>query len=94
MMPKEKFQHVQKNSPERVDRSGGHQRDWLLACRGEKPAWANFDYAGPLTEAYLLGNIAMKLNQKIEWDSEAMRITNCEAANQYVQREYRKGWEI
>jgi hypothetical protein len=49
---------VNKDAPERVERSHGHERDWLLACRGGKPAWANFDYSGPLTEFNMLGNVA------------------------------------
>jgi hypothetical protein len=41
-----------------------------------------------------LGNIALKLNRKIEYDAKAMRITNCEEANQYLRREYREGWGL
>jgi predicted dehydrogenase len=70
--------------------------EWLRGIKNGDPDQPScpFSYAGPLTEAYLLGNIAMKVNQKIEWDASAMKITNCDAANEYVQREYREGWEI
>jgi hypothetical protein len=36
----------------------------------------------------------LKVGQTIQWDPKARRVTNCEAANQYLQREYRRGWEI
>ncbi len=82
--------------PQTLRRYGDMYVEWLKGIKENNPDQPScpFSYAGPLTEAYLLGNIAMKLNQTIEWDAEAMRITNCETANQYIQREYRKGWEI
>ena len=56
---------------------------------------ATVDYAGPLTEAVLLGNIAVRYREsKLEWDAEAMRITNHEKANSWLRREYRDGWDI
>jgi hypothetical protein len=60
---------------------------------GSKPL-CPFPYAGPLTEALLLGNIALRVGRRIEWDSAAFRVTNCEEANQYLRRQYRKGWEL
>jgi len=45
-----------------------------------------------LTEAYLLGNIALKLGQKIEWDPAGFRVTNGADANQYLKRDPREGW--
>ncbi|MFW6170946.1 MAG: Gfo/Idh/MocA family protein [Planctomycetota bacterium] len=82
--------------PKTLRRHNDMYAEWLAGIQNNDPDRPScpFSYAGPLTEAYLLGNIAMKLNQKIEWDSDAMRVTNCEPANQYVRREYRKGWEI
>ncbi len=71
-----------------------HYRDWLDACKGGTPACSNFSYAGPLTEVANLANIALRAGKKIEWDSAAMRVTNDESANQYVTKEYRKGWEL
>lgn len=72
-----------------------HQkREWVAACKGGPPPLANFDYAGPFTEAMLLGNIAVRVGEKVEWDGPNMRITNVPAANQYLSKEYRKGWEV
>ena len=71
---------------------------------------SSFDYSGPLTETVLMGNIAIRsymlrekgLNRtsqfigrkKLEWDGNAMKIKNLDAANQFVGRDYRKGWEL
>jgi hypothetical protein len=67
---------------------------WIKGIRtGSKPL-CPFPYAGPLTEALLLGNIALKVGRRVEWDPVAFRITNCEEANQYLRRQYRKGWQL
>jgi len=55
---------------------------------------ANFEYASPFTETVLLGNVALRAEERIEWDSEAMRVTNAEAANDLLHREYRDGWSL
>ena len=61
---------------------------------GGKP-WANFDYAGPLTEAVLLGGVATRFpHATLVWDAAAVQFTNLPEANQYVKRPYRKGWEV
>ena len=56
---------------------------------------SNFvDYAGPMTEMVLLGNVAMRVGQPIDWDADNLRVTNNAAAAQYIRHEYRQGWEI
>jgi len=80
--------------PRTLPRSQGHHRDWVEACKGGKPASSNFDYAGPLTEMVLLGNLAIRTGKRLEWDGPAMKVTNVPEANQYVSREYRKGWSL
>jgi predicted dehydrogenase len=69
-------------------------KDWVTAIKAGKQAPCHFGYAGPFTEAYLLGNIALRAGHRVEWDPHAFRITNCREANQYLTREYRKGWEL
>ncbi len=72
-----------------------HWHQWVNACLGEGEASANFDYAGPLTESLLLGVIANRLPQeKLIWDTDAVRITNSAKANAMVRRTYRQGWEV
>jgi len=81
-------------APERtIPKSPGHYVEWLNACKGGPAAGTNFDYSGPLTETVLLGNLAIRVNQPIEWDSEKMK-TNVAEANALLRREYRKGWEL
>ena len=60
----------------------GHFLNWTLACKGEDKAMSSFDYAGPLSEIIVLGDIALLHPGKtLLWDSENMKITNDEAAN-------------
>lgn len=55
---------------------------------------SNFEHAGPFTEFVLLGNVAIRTQKKIEWDAEAMKAKGCPEADQYIKREYRKGWSL
>jgi predicted dehydrogenase len=72
-----------------------HYHQFVEAVLGNGTPSANFDYAGPLTEAVLLGTVAMRFPQtKLAWDAGQMRFTNVEAANEHVRRAYRSGWEI
>ena len=72
-----------------------HHLEWVEAClgSGQTPS-SNFDYAGALTETVLLGNFAVRSGRRVEWDPAAGKCTNLPEANQYVSREYRKGWEL
>jgi predicted dehydrogenase len=75
----------------------GHEQDWVRACKDGKPACSNFDYAGPLTEMVVMGNLAIRpenVGKKLLWDGEKMRVTNDEKANDYVQTHYREGWTL
>jgi predicted dehydrogenase len=80
-----------------LPRSPGHYEEWIQACKGGKPAGSNFDWAGPLTEAVLLGNVALRSELRedltiswLEWDSKKLSFTNMEEANRFLRREYRK----
>jgi len=76
-------------------RSQGHHQDWLLACKGGKPASSNFNYGGPLTEMALLGVLAIRnQNRKLLWDVKKMEISNDQEANKYVNPPYRDGWTL
>ncbi len=73
----------------------GHEKDWVRACKGGKPASSNFDYAGPLAETVLMGNLAVRYpNRKLLWNGEKMEVTNDPNANAYVRRKYRDGWAL
>ncbi|MFL2598407.1 MAG: Gfo/Idh/MocA family protein [Flavobacteriaceae bacterium] len=91
----------------------GHQRKWVDACKAgfnskeHKSLTSSFDYAGPMTETVLMGNLAIRsymlrdestkeffARKKLLWDGDNMKITNLEAANQFVTREYREGFKV
>lgn len=75
-------------------KGANHWKQFVEACQGEGQTTADFDYAGPLTEAILLGDIATRFPQTtLGWDSRRMKFDRDEA-NQYVRREYRQGWSV
>ncbi len=87
--------------PQRIERSPGHHKEWLIACKGGPAARASFDWAGPLTEVVLYGNIALRMERqlyekglKLHCDGPNMRITNLPEANRYIRDEYRDGWML
>jgi predicted dehydrogenase len=77
-----------------IPRSKGHHRDWIDACKGGKPASSNFDYAGPMTEVILLGNVALRTGKKLTWDGPNMKATNAPEADKYICPEYHNGWTL
>lgn len=77
-----------------IPESIGHHAEWLNACKTNGPTTCNFQYGALLTEAGLLGNVAYRTGQKIEWDPRAMRAKNCPEAGQDVHHHYRAGWRI
>jgi len=101
LIPESKMSEYKKPDPT-IPRSPGHHIEWIEACKGGKPAGSNFpDHAGLLAQAVLLGNVALRpelkerMNRtKLMWDGENMKITNVPDANQFLQREYRKGWTL
>jgi predicted dehydrogenase len=94
IIPETKMKEYRRPEPT-IPRVKGHHEDWLEAVKNNRPAGSNFDYGGPLTELAQLGIIATKmLGRKLEWDSENMRFTNCDEANQYINPSGRKGWTL
>ncbi len=87
--------------PKKLERSPGHHQEWINACKGGAKAGSNFDWAGPLTETVLLGNVALRaqLRERLTrsvllWDSEKLAFSNVAEANQFLRREYRQGWVV
>jgi predicted dehydrogenase len=84
-----------------IPRSPGHYKEWIDACKGGEPGGSNFDWAGPLAEAVLLGNVALRVElreklsrTKLYWDGDKMEFTNMPEANQFLHYEYRQGWSL
>jgi predicted dehydrogenase len=91
LLPDEKFKDYARPTLEPVN----HWQQFIDAVRGSGQTSANFDYAGPLTEAILLGGVASRFPQTtLEWDAAKLRFTNVAEANQHLRRTYRKGWEV
>ena len=73
-----------------------HKQEWVEAIRAGKPsiALSNFEYASTLTESMLLGNVAVRSGDAIDYEPATGRITNSSTASQYLKPYFRKGWEI
>lgn len=92
--------------------SEGHYKQWVeasIAGYGKQEVSSPFEIAGPLTEALLVANLAIRgydiqkevlgeetypgQSVKLLWDHQNMKITNFDEVNQYVKRDYREGWK-
>lgn len=93
LLPENQFKDFQRPKPFIADSPGQHI-EWLNAIKNGTPTGSPFSYAGPLSEANHLGNVAFRAGGKILWDAKAMKITNLEAANRFLSREPRQGWSL
>jgi len=93
LLPEEKFKDYQRPEPSIPDSPGQHQ-EWLQACKTGSHTSSPFSYAGPLTEANHLGNVAFRAGQKLHWDAANLRVPNCPAAERFFTREPRSGWKL
>ena len=84
-----------KRPPKTLPRSIGHHKEWIEACKHGTPTRSGFDFAGPLTEAVLLGTVSVRMGgRRLSWDSKNFKITNLPEANKYLHYEYRQGWTL
>ena len=94
IIPEAKMQAAERPEKTIPRVQGSHEQDWIRACKSGEPAGADFSYSGPLAEACCLGNIAQRVDTRVEWDAENMKVTNLPDANKYIRTEYRTGWEL
>lgn len=73
---------------------GSHEAIWVAACKKEGPVSSDFGYASGLTELTHLGNLAIRLGGRIEWDADACRATNRPEADALIRMPRRQGWEL
>jgi predicted dehydrogenase len=93
LLPEEKFKDAK--LPEKsLPRPTSHHAEWLEACKAGKQASADFEYAGWLTEANHLGNVAYRAGKKLDWDPAKMKAIGVPEADPFIKRAYRKGWEL
>lgn len=93
LLPEESFKGFQAPEPF-IPPSPGHHAQWIEACKTGKPTDSNFDYAGALTEANHLGNVAYRLSKKLEWDPVGLKAKNCPEADRLIRKTYRSGWKL
>lgn len=93
LLPEEKFKDFKAPEPY-LPPSPGHHRQWIEACKTGSPTGSHFGYAGPFTELVLLGNVAHRVGETIEYDLARGKVLNVPGANAYLGKEYRKGWEV
>ncbi|WP_372718305.1 Gfo/Idh/MocA family protein [Novipirellula sp.] len=93
LFPQDKFSDFTP-PPKTIPDSIGHHAEWIKACKDGSPTLCNFDYSGALTESVLLGNVAYRTGKQLDWDAKTLKATNCPEADQYIKKEYRKGWEV
>ena len=93
LLPEEQFKNFKRPDPF-IPASLGHHAEWIHACKTGAPTTCNFQYAGWLTEANHLGNVAYRVGKRIEWDADSLQVTNAPEAASYIRREYRKPWKL
>lgn len=78
-----------------LPRSIGHHKEWIAACKGGSAPRSNFDFAGPLTEAVLLGSVCIRNGgARLLWDAAKMEFTNDTDASRLLHYAYRSGWSL
>jgi predicted dehydrogenase len=91
LLPQSKFS----SKPIPQFESRNHYHHFVDACLGNAKTESHFAQSGPMTEAILLGTVALRMpNVKLEWEHEKLRFTNQSEANKYLRRNYRKGWAV
>lgn len=91
----EALHRAYKRPAKTLPRSMGHHKEWIAACKGGSAPRSNFDFAGPLTEAVLLGSVCIRNGgAKLLWDAAKMEFTNDTDASRLLHYAYRSGWSL
>jgi hypothetical protein len=93
LLPEGKFADYKRPAPS-IPPSIGHHAEWVQAIKTGGSTTCNFDYSGALTEAVLLGTVAYRSGQRVEWDAQNLKVTNAPDAQKFVHTKYRKGWTL
>jgi predicted dehydrogenase len=93
LLPEKDFRDYERPEPS-IPRSLGHHREWIHAIKTGGATTCNFDYAGPLAEVVLLGNIAHRTGAALEWNHGEMKLTGHPEAAEHMQHIYRAGWQL
>jgi predicted dehydrogenase len=91
LLPEDKFKDIKR--PQLPPRN--HYHHFVEACLGGEGTESYFAQTGPMTEAILLGTVAIRVpGQRLEWDSARLKVTNRPEANAFLKRNYRDGWHV
>ena len=93
LLPEEQYKDFE--PPEQfIPKSLGHHAEWIHACKTGDPTTCHFEYAGMLTEANHLGNVAYRTGKKIVWDAKNLKAEGVPEADKIIHRAYREGWKL
>jgi predicted dehydrogenase len=92
LLPEKEFADFKAPAPF-IPNSIGHYKEWVEACMSGGPTTCNFDYAGALTEAVLLGNVSYRCGQPLKWDAKNLK-ADVAGAEKYLRKEYRRPWSL
>ncbi len=93
LLPEKEFRDFKPPEPF-LPKSLGHHAEWIHACKTGAPTTCHFEYAGRLTEANHLGNVAYRVGKTLEWDAARLTATNAPEAERFLRREPRAGWSL
>lgn len=93
LLPQDKFRDFQP-PPTMIPESIGHWNEWVQACRTGSPTSCNFDYSGALSETVLLGIVAYRAGESLNWDAARLKATNSTRADEFLHKRYRPGFEV
>jgi predicted dehydrogenase len=93
LLPEKDFRDFVRPEPF-IPKSIGHYAEWIHSAKTGASTTCNFEYAGWLTEANHLGNVAYRAGKKLEWDATKLYASNAPEAEPFVRRDYRKGWTL
>jgi hypothetical protein len=93
LLPRKHFLDYTSPAPT-LPRTKEHHYEFIQACKGGPKTESSFAYASVLTEALLVGQLALRTGKKIEWSAARMRAIGVPEAEKYVHPEFRKGWSI
>jgi hypothetical protein len=93
LLPEDDFKDFKGPDPF-LPRVASHHAEWIEACKTGSATGSNFDYAGALTEANHLGNVAYRVGKKLQWDSVKLKAKNAPEAERFIRKKYRQGWKL
>jgi len=98
LYPQAKWEEYRANKsnqvPKTIPRTPGIHRDWINAIKAGTKACSDFSYSGPLTEAILLGTLAIRTGKTVKWNSEKLEIIDNPEAAKLINPEVREGWRV